>query len=444
MDLHYLPLLWQDCLRPLASCLHGRLAWRLGVLLGGALFAHGRRTVTSWLRAAGIGPGYAAFYYFLAALGRRADLLAGLLLRLALRLRAGSGPLLFALDDSPTQRYGPRVQGAGVHHNPTPGPTDQRFLYGHVWVTLAWVVSHPLWGALGLPLRALLYVRKQDVPRRPSRQRWAFRTKLELAAELLTWAAGLVRHTGRAVRAVVDGFYAKRPFLRAAARAGVTVISRLRRDAGLRALPLPPAGGRRRRGRPPVYGTARISLAKRAGHKRGWQEVPARQYGKLRVKRVKTFEATWPPAGGRIRVVLVREARGWLALFSTDPALTAEEILRAAADRFAVEQDFHDLKEVEGLGQQQLRDIWANVGAFHVCAWVHTLTELWAWQEPREAICDRSASPWDDAERRPSHADRRKALQRLCLGQEFLQLSAGVPLTPEIQQFVGRVINHAA
>jgi hypothetical protein len=45
---------------------------------------------------------------------------------------------------------------------------------------------------------------------------------------------------------------------------------------------------------------------------------------------------------------------------------------------------------------------------------------------------------------RPSHADRRKALQRLCLGQEFLQLMEGRTLAPEIQQFVGRVINHAA
>ena len=41
-------------------------------------------------------------------------------------------------------------------------------------------------------------------------------------------------------------------------------------------------------------------------------------------------------------------------------------------------------------------------------------------------------------------ADRRKALQRLCLGQELLQLTEGLALTPEIQQFVGRVINHAA
>jgi hypothetical protein len=444
MDLPFLPPLWQDLAAGLASCLHQRLAWRLAVLLLGALFAKGRRTVTSWLRAARVGRGWAAYYYFLAALGRRADWLAGLLLRRALALLAPAGPLLFALDDSPTKRYGPHVQGAGVHHNPTPGPTDQRFLYGHVWVTLAWVVTHPLWGVLGLPLRALLYVRQKDLPRVPRRQGWTFHTRLQMAAELVTWAAGWVRFTGRAVRAVADGFYAKRPFLKPASAAKVTVISRLRRDAGLRTLPIPPRGGRRRRGRPPVYGPGRISLAKRAGQRRGWQVVRADQYGEVREKRIKTFLATWRPAGGVIRVVIVREEHGWLALFSTDPALTAQEVLGIAADRFSIEQDFHDLKEVEGLGQQQLRDIWANVGAFHVSAWVHTLVELWAWGQPREAICDRSASPWDDPERRPSHADRRKALQRRCLGQEFAQLAEGQALTEEIQQFVGRVINHAA
>ena len=440
MDCRYLPPLWQACSARLAALLHARHAWRLQVLLRGALFAEGRRTVTSWLRAAGVGLGFAAFYYFLAALGRHAGPLAGLLLGHALRCLAPPGPLLFALDDSPTARYGPKVQGAGHHHNPTPGPTDQRFLYGHVWVTLAWVVTHPLWGAIGLPLRALLYVRRRDVPRVPARQRWSFRTKLEMAAELLTWAAGLVG-AGRPVRCVADGFFAKRPFLRAAAGASVAVISRLRKDAALRTLPVARA---RRPGRPPVYGAGRISLAKRAGQKRGWQVVRARQYGEVRDKRVKTFEATWRPAGGRIRVVLVKEEHGWLALFSTDPGLTAEQILSAAADRFSIEQDFHDLKEVEGLGQQQLRDIWANVGAFHVSAWVHVLTELWAWDQPHEAICDRSGSPWDDPERRPSHADRRKALQRQCLGEEFTRLAEGQPLTPEIHQFVRRMINRAA
>jgi hypothetical protein len=427
----------------MASFLHQRLAWRLAVLLLGALFARGRRTVTSWLRAAGVGRGFPAYYYFLAALGRRAALPAGLLLQRALLCLAPDGPLLFALDDTPTKRYGAKVQGAGLHHNPTPGPAGPRFLYGHVWVTLAWVAAHPLWGAVGLPVLARLYVRKKDVPLVPPRQRWAFRTKLELAAELVAWAAGLVSFLGRAVRVAADGAYAKRPFLKAAAAARVAVVSRLRKDAALRTVPRPPRG-RRRPGRPATYGPGRISLAKRAGQKRGWRVVCARQYGEVRRKRVKTFEATWRPAGGRIRVVIVREDHGWLALFSTDPAMTAEAVLGIAADRFSIEQDFHDLKEVEGLGQQQVRDVWANVGAFHVSAWVHALVELWAWRQPAEAIRDRSDSPWDDPGRRPSHADRRKALQRYGLGQEFLRLAAGQPLAPEIQEFVGRLIRHAA
>jgi hypothetical protein len=42
-------------------------------------------------------------------------------------------------------------------------------------------------------------------------------------------------------------------------------------------------------------------------------------YGKPRVKRCKTFLATYVLVGGAIRVVLVKEDHGWFAFFSTDP-----------------------------------------------------------------------------------------------------------------------------
>jgi len=61
VDLLFLPLLWQDLAPTLASCLHQRPAFRLAVLRTGALFAKGRRTVTRWLRAAGVGLGCAAY-----------------------------------------------------------------------------------------------------------------------------------------------------------------------------------------------------------------------------------------------------------------------------------------------------------------------------------------------------------------------------------------------
>ena len=67
-------------------------------------------------------------------------------------------------------------------------------------------------------------------------------------------------------------------------------------------------------------------------------------------KTVKTFLATWKPAGGVIRVVLVQEEDGWRAYFCTDPAASVQDILEAAAGRTAIEQTFKDVKEVEGRG----------------------------------------------------------------------------------------------
>ena len=441
MVLWNLPAPWAPWIAALAWPLHGRLAWRLAPLLQGALFAHGRRTVASWLRAAGLGHDFPGYYYFLGALGRCTQASAAALLRLLLEHVGTGDRLLFALDDTPTPRYGPKVQGAGIHHNPTPGPTDQKFLYGHLWVTLAWVVRHPRWGTIGLPVLAWLYVRAKDLPTIPARYGWAFQTKLQLAARLVAWLVRWARYLGKALWVVVDGGYAKAPFLRPALRAGVVIVGRLRKDAGLRDVPAAPRPGQRRRpGRPRTYGRHKISLAKRAGQKRGWQAVEAVLYGRRVTKQIKTFLATWKPVGGVVRVVLVREEHTWLAFFCTDPTATAVQVLEAVADRAAIEQDFRDLKEVEGLGQQQVRNVWANLGAFHLNLWAHALVELWAWHQPREALCDRAASPWDDPERRPSHADRRKALQRRCIEEAISRAAHRQPLTPKTRRLLQSLV----
>jgi hypothetical protein len=411
-----LPAELESSVARLAALLDARVAGRLATILLGMLFARGRRTVASWLRAVGVGHEFPAYYYFLGSLGRKVDSVASALLGLAVRVIAPGERLLFAIDDTPTKRYGPKVQGAGIHHNPTPGPADQKFLYGHVWVTLSWLVRHPLWACIGLPLRALMYIRQKDIARLPRRSKVKFRTKLEMAAELIAWTADWLQWLGKTVWFVVDGAYGKRPVLRKAKAKNVVLVSRLRKDARLFDVPKPPR--RRGPGRPRKYGAA-ISLARRGAHPRGWQTATFLLYGATVTKTFKTFVATYPPAGGAIRVVIVKETNGWVAFFATDPNATVAQVLEAVADRAAIEQDFHDLKEVHGAGQQQVRNYWANVAAFHLNLWLHTLIELWAWALPKAELCDRTQSPWDDAERRPSHADRRNALRRSCLEQEF-------------------------
>jgi hypothetical protein len=429
----------------LSSVLHARNAWRLLPLMVGMLFARGRQTVASWLRGGELGGDYQAYYYFLGSLGRKVKWVAFLLLRQALRVVVPGERLLFALDDTPTKRYGPMVEGAGIHHNPTPGPAGQKYLYGHVWVTLSWVVRHTLWGTIGLPLLAFLYVRQVDLKKIAPWYGVKFQTKLQQAAELVEWLAFAVNGLGKSLWVVTDGAYAKRPFLARAKKALVTVVSRLRKDAALWSLPQEVPAGQRGRGRPRRYGREKISLAKRAGQRRGWQRGVFPLYGQEEVRLYKTFLATYKPASGVIRVVLAKEEKGdaWRAYFCTDAKATVAEILEAVADRSAIEQDFHDLKEVHGTGEQQLRNYWANIAAYHLTMWWHTLIEMWAWHKPHEAICDRSASPWDDPSRRPSHADRRNAMRRQCLEEEFQRQAAATGLSRKIRQLWKRVLGMA-
>ncbi len=311
-------------------------------------------------------------------------------------------------------------------------------------MTLSLAVRHPRFGPLALPLRAMLYVRQKTMAKIPKWRRWTFATKLVLAARLVEWIAAIVKQAGKTLGIVVDGGYVKAPFLRRALRAGVTVIGRLRKDAALRDLPRKLRPGRRRGpGRPPTYGKNKLSLAKRAAHREGWEVAECTVYGQTVSKLYKTFLATYRPTGGVIRVVIVLEDHDWFPFFSTDPQATAVEIIEAFADRATIEQNFHDVKEVSGAGQQQVRNIWTNLAVYHLNLWTHTLVELWSWNRSQGKLCDRSQSPWDDADRRPSHADRRKALRRQIIGHELSALAAVGRLPRKILQLAHRLMTLA-
>lgn len=418
--------------------LDARTQPRIAPLLVGALFAQGRRTVSRWIVVAGLGGQFQRYYYALGSLGRKSNQVALLLAERVRRVVPRPERILLAIDDTLAKRYGQHVEGAGIHHNPTPGPADAKLAYGHVWVTLAWVVRHPRWGTIALPLLAKLYVRAKDIAPLALWYDWTFRTKLELAGDLLKWAKFWLSWVDRPIWVVVDGGYAKRPFLDRARELGVTVVGRLRKDAALCELPPPRKPGQRGRSR--KYGN-KVSLAGRARHRHGWQTGMFTLYGQQVTKTYKTFLATSRfVTGSVIRVVIVKETHGWCAWFCTDPDASVADILEAVADRAAIEQTFHDVKEVHGAGQQQLRNVFANIGAWHLLLWLYTLIELWAWDRQESQLIDRTARPWDAEPRRPSHADKRNALRRACLRQTFSPRRA----THRLSRKINRLVNQLA
>jgi SRSO17 transposase len=438
-----LPAPVASCFRRLGTALDARSAARLPVLLLGLLLAKGRRTCTSWFRACGITDDFRRAYHVVGACGRRIEPLAVRLLP-TLDPLLGGDRLVVAIDDTPTQRYGPEVEGAGLHHNPTPGPAGEKFVYGHVWVTLAALAHHQERGTVALPLRSEMYVRAKDIAKLDPDRRVPFRTKLEMAAEQVGW---LMRERGsryKEVWAVVDGGYSKSPFLRPAAELGVVVVGRLPCNAALRDLPGEQPSSKR--GPKPTYGKSKVVLKLRAGQLRGWEEVTCWQYGLQVTKLVKTFLATWCPAGGVIRVVLVQEDQddNWRAYFCTKPDATAAEVLEVAAERTTIEQTFKDVKEVWGAAQQQVRNLHANVGCFNLNSWMYSVVEAWAWSVPEEELVDRGDSPWDSEYRRPSHADKRKALQRQILRAEIEAVLGSGPDRQQFRDLAERLLHMAA
>jgi len=434
----------QTAVSVLQSVMDRRIAFRLAIIIAGMLVADDRRTASAWFAAGGVQDDWDRFYDCLKSVGRSSASLATAVLGLVVQKLAPTlgERILLGMDDSPTSRYGRHVEGAGVHHNPTPGPADGEWLYGHNWVCLAWLARHPLWGVIALPLWSLMYIRKVDVPKLAAKYgSWDFRTKHELGVFLLTWFMKAIRAYGVKAKVwlVVDGAYAARPFLLAVLEMEIVVVSRLRKDACLYDLPAQGSHGNR------IYGKNKISLAKRAGHRQGWSTITYHCRGVEVTRSYKTFLATSRLISGQIRVVIVRfEDGSWAPYFCTDTSAEVRDILEAVAARWAIEEHFHDVKEVWGAGQQQVRNVWSNIGCWNLNQWVYTLVELCCWDQDKSELTDRSDRRWDNPERRPSHADRRRTIAREMLRKPILAALPRALNNPYFKTLLEHVISLAA
>jgi hypothetical protein len=288
----------------MSAYLDPRMCFRLPIIVAGIMLAGGRRVASAWFSAAGVQGDCDRFYDCLASVGRRASSMALPLVMVVLRKFAPGpdGHLTMVVDDSPTRRYGPQVEGAGVHRDPTPGPAGGDWLYGHNWVSLCLLVPRGMWGVIALPLRSLLYVRQKNIAVLTEKYGWKFRTKHELAVDLVLWLVKLARAVGITCqfRLVGDGAYAVRKVLVGLMGHGVVVFSRVRKDAALFDLPTPSRSGQR--GRPPIYGKSRLNLAKRAGKSSGWSSLTYICRGQEVTHLYKTFLATTKLTSGVIQL----------------------------------------------------------------------------------------------------------------------------------------------
>lgn len=143
----------------------------------------------------------------------------------------------------------------------------------------------------------------------------------------------------------------------------------------------PPKRRGKKRGRRPKYGAYLPALSRLARPSRDWQKIQVHIYGEDVTVKVKTFDAWWPKAGVKLRVVIVRDPdfkRKPCFLSSTDLTMTPKNIIETFALRWSIEQLFSDGKNIVGFDSAEVRSPKSVVRHGMLTFAIVTMVRLWA------------------------------------------------------------------
>jgi hypothetical protein len=318
------------------------------------------------------------------------------------------------IDDTTCGRCGKHVAFAAYFKDASISNTLKEVIHwSHNWVIGCVAMRAKRWPTwvIGLPVWFTLYRKRPNCDRRHP-----FLTRQQIAAQM-------IRDTRETlpdwtIRVAADGQYATGIVVNAAAGANSNLVSRIRSDAALYALP--PKRRQGRHGRPRKKGQRLPTPKKLARRKKGWRTVEALVYGKLAKRRVLAIICLWYHVSKDrpIKLLIVRDPSGQQPddyMFCTDPAVGEVEIIERFSGRWPIEESIHDGKQLGGFEQVQGWCPQTVVRQAPVAMIVQTLVKAWYL---RYGVKAASAQPkgtdWAASKDHPSYlvmlATLRKAL----------------------------------
>lgn len=271
-----------------------------------------------------------------------------LLARLPGIYRANGRPVLLG-DGLKNPKRGRKMPAVKHLHQVSEGNTKPEFIMGHSIQVVSLLVSAAS-SFFAIPLSARIH---EGVV-------FTNRDKRTLPRKFLS----LVENLGisEPVYLVADAYYACRTIALGLVASGSHLISRLRKNA-VAYEPAPAVSGKRKRGRPRLYGR-KLRLFSLFDNMQGWTEAESPVYGEKAVKiRYLSIDLVWRPIRRLARFVLVEHPhRGRVMFLSTDLNLHPIEIIRLYGLRFKIELSF----------KQAVRTL--GVYAYHF--WMAAMTKI--------------------------------------------------------------------
>jgi hypothetical protein len=257
------------------------------------------------------------------------------------------------IDDTTCSRCGRHVAWAGYFKDASVSNTLKTVVHwSHNWVIGCVAMRDTRWThwVIGLPVLFALYRKRPGCDKAHP-----FQTRQQIAGQMIRDTRAAL--PGRTIRVAADGQYAAREVVQAADDPCSNLVSRMRSDAAIYALP--PKHKKGARGRKRKKGK-RLPAPRRLAARRskGWRSVEVLAYGKTVKRKVLAIVCLWYHVSKNkpVKLLIVRDPSGQQKddfLFCTDPGVPDEQIIERFAARWPIEESIHDGKQHGGFEQVQ-------------------------------------------------------------------------------------------
>lgn len=284
-------------------------------------------------------------------------------------------PVVAAIDDTKLRKTGRKIQSASWHRDPLSPPFHMNLVYGLRFLQASMLFPHYTEGDYpprGIPVRFQEAPPLKKPGKRATQQQLDIYSQLKkeknLSSQALEVIGGLrasVDQRGGADRLLLmigDGSFCNRRLFKADFdRTGL--VARCRKDARL-CLPAP--AGHRRKYDSRIFTPEQVRKSENIAWQRGWVFLG----GKRRLVRYKEIKGVlWKRGGGtrQLRLIVIGAVPYKLSkhsrtnyrepayFLSTDLATPAKLLVQACFDRWQIEVNHRDEKDLLGVGQAQVR-----------------------------------------------------------------------------------------